>query len=113
MITRIMLLMLFLSAFAFANPVGGKQHGWGVINPGETQEYKVLVDKNTTVFTINGDGNGDINCYAIDENNKELNRDISGYDGCRLTVYPANITMIRFVITNNGSEASRFNTRIY
>lgn len=110
---RTIISVLCVSAISFATPVGGASRGWGVIKPGETTEYKILVDKYITVFSINGDGNGDINCYAINEKDQEVNRDISGYDGCRLPVYPGEITMMRFIIKNDGNEPSHFNTRIY
>lgn len=94
-----------------AVPIGGPLYSKGRVDAQETNEYSLLLDKGATVFTISGDGNGNIDCYAYDENGKEVNRDITGYDGCRLVVYPDHISKYRFVFTNSGDFSSTFYMR--
>ena len=104
---------LTLTRIASADPIGGEKQGWGIAPPGEAATYEVLTDELPTVFQLTGDGDGDIDCFALDTNGNVLARDTRYYDGCRLTVGRGYVSIVRFKFINNGHIASQYTVRIY
>lgn len=103
----------FTTSIASANPVGGTKYGSGVIASGDRDAYTMLLDSETTIFKIEGDGDGDIDCIVFDEQGRELDRDTRSVDGCRLVVTPFRRMVARFVFVNNGSMASAYQMKAY
>jgi hypothetical protein len=107
------LAILTLTSIAAADPVGGEKRGWGIVAPGERATYELVLDDGTTIFQLTGDGDGDIDCFAVDTNDNVLARDTRSYDGCRLTVSRGYYSIVRFKFINNGSDASAYNVHVY
>jgi hypothetical protein len=111
------ILCLFAAFFSFpamADPVGGPQFAEGLLRPTEGTVFSAsCVSGETTIFVVNGDGDGDIDCALFDENGGLIDRDASIVDGCRLAVVPRWTGTFYLRLQNNGSVSSYYTARAY
>jgi hypothetical protein len=80
-----------------------------VLNGGGRVEYShFLPSHERTVFTVVGDGDGDIDCFLYDEHGNRVEQDTRPVDGCVVFIMPAWTGRFTFVLRNNGRQASAY-----
>jgi hypothetical protein len=105
-------LVLFSAGSVQADPVGGPKFDSDLLRPGQTVEYGMaLRGEELTLFRVDGDGDGDIDCALFDEDGNAITNDVSGTDGCIMSVTPAWTGRFTVRLVNTGSEASKYTFR--
>jgi hypothetical protein len=111
---KLIIASLLVASTASADPVGGTKRGRGVIAPGETDTYEVVCRADElTVFEVNGDGDGDIDCKLYDEGGHQVDSDTSPRDGCRVSVPPAWTGAFELRVTNAGRYTSAYTVKVW
>lgn len=106
--------LIAFAGTASADPVGGPKRASGVLMPGGVVSYTIALRANElTIFSVIGDGDGDIDCSAIDENGNIVAIDTSAEDKCTLRIAPRWTGPFNFVLINNGDIASRYVARAF
>jgi hypothetical protein len=104
---------LLLSGVAVADPVGGSKSDTDVSIPGIAITYTVNLDGRPTVFIVEGDGDGDIDCIVYDAYGNTVAHDARINDGCSIMLNRGEWGMHRLVLRNEGSIPSRFVMRVF
>ena len=99
---------LFVSSTSMAGDVRGSQYWAGVVFARDYVDIGFLLNgKETTVVTIRGDGDSDLDCFIYDENGNEADRDDDSTDRCVLTVLPRWTGRFSVRIKNLGGISNR------
>ena len=111
---HIIALLTFISATSFADPIGGTRTAKGLVRPGEVDVYSIPLRANElTRFVAQGDGDGDIDCFAYDDNGNLIGQDSDSTDTCLIDIRSFWSATFKFVIKNNGSSTDSYFMKAY
>ena len=106
---KLFLALTLVCSTAAADPVGGKQTDEDLLRAGQTVSYTLaLRGGEETLFTLRGDGDGDIDCCVFDESGNRVACDTDTTDICQIYVYPRWTGVFYFQAQNNGTSASYY-----
>lgn len=112
--TALILLATLIPSIALADPTMGPATHRDVVSPGEVdQHYIYLNGRETTRFVVQGDGDGDIDCFIFDDNDRLVARDSDQFDNCLIDVTPRYTAQFSIKVVNNGRIASAYFMRAF
>lgn len=92
-----------VAPLADAGVIGGARSAHAVVGGGGTHSYQFpLYAGEMTYISVSGDGDSDLDCYLLDDNGNEVDRDDDNTDECRIVVRPRWAATFRLVIRNRG-----------
>ena len=99
-------IFVFTSALATA---ADSSDDTGTLFKDQRKTYTVTLEANTHwVFEAHSWGNGDLDCFAFDQNNNLVFRDDSDSKNCMLFVNPRYTGTFKIVMVNLGPKAIDF-----
>lgn len=96
--------IILVSSNVAAGGLNGPERGKQTL--GQEKEFKtffVFKKESQAMIRVSGDGNSDLDCYLYDDNMRELDRDTSSDDQCRLWVIPKQTGKFHLRVINLGS----------
>jgi hypothetical protein len=97
------------ASIAYASPVGGPQHDIDALRPGASVTYTMALRAGEyTTIAVDGDSDGDLDCYLYDGGGNLVDDDERTVDACVLRVAPEWTGRFRLVVTNNGNISDRY-----
>lgn len=107
LISAIISAVCLISSVAVAGDVRGVIYDKDVLGAGDAVNYDLTLKKNEiTEIGVRGDGDGDIDCWLYDENNRLVAQDVDNTDTCYLTANPIWTGAFRLRVKNNGTISS-------
>ena len=104
-----MALGLFFSSSALADPVGGTKVDEDLLRPEQQVQYTIaLRGGEQTLFTLRGDGDGDIDCCLFSSSGLRLKCDVDETDICSISFWPSSTGVFYFRAVNSGRSASYY-----
>lgn len=101
------LVSLAFATSANASPIGGRKVIRDTIGRGMQTTYDVVLkDGEQTMFTINGNGRSDLDCFLYDENGELVGKDDDATDTCVVSITPKWAGHFSFVVRNVGDKVS-------
>jgi hypothetical protein len=99
-----------LTTLVQASPVGGTIRSHGVLAPGgDTDELAFFLRSlERASIRVDGDGDGDIDCYLQNESGAVVASDTDSTDTCVLSVIPRWTGLFTLLIQNNGDRADAY-----
>lgn len=99
---------------AHADPTYGEKTLTGTLTGGyETKSSFVLNADETTIFDVNGDGKGDLDCELYDSNGTLLYSDRTESDECSVSVKPNVRERFTIKILNRGAKSDSYTLHVY
>ena len=97
-----------------ADPVGGAKYNRSSVNAHSTDTYQVTLRAHeSTLITLRGDGDTDLDLYIYDENGNLVDVDNDYTDRCVCEVVPKWTGRFTIKVVNRGRVYNRYTLDVY
>lgn len=105
-------IVLTTSSIAMSGDVRGPQQWNGKVPARDGVEIRfTLAADDTTVITVKGDGDTDVDCYLKDDNDNVTKMDERDTDTCVLVAHPIRTADFKLVLINRGRVFNEVSVR--